>query len=94
LFYTKGLSEQEFFKDLMVIDAVIRNFEIIGEAVKRVSSNSRIQHPHIPWKQMAGMRDRLIHDYEAVNLHQLWDTICDVLPHQEEEIESIIASFS
>lgn len=47
----------------------------------------------MPWKQMAGMRDRLIHDYEAVNLQQVWDTISDILPKQREDIKSIIASF-
>lgn len=55
----------------MAQDAVIRNFEVIGKAAKRIADEYRVQHPHIPWKLMAGFRDVLIHDYEGVDLNRV-----------------------
>ena len=89
--YTKGMSDRDFYSNRLVIDAVIRNFEVIGEASKRVSSELRKSNPEIPWNRMAGFRDKLIHDYIKVNLQLVWDVIVDVLPEQKKEIEKIIA---
>lgn len=61
--YTEGLSPKEFKEHNMIQDAVVRNFEIIGEATKNISSDLRNENSHIPWKNMAGMRDKLIHNY-------------------------------
>ena len=88
--YTKGMSDQDFYSNRLVIDAVIRNFEVIGEASKRVSTELRKSNPEIPWNRMAGFRDKLIHDYIKVNLQLVWDVIVDVLPEQKKEIEKII----
>lgn len=77
----------------MAIDAVIRNFEIIGEATKRVSPELRKSYPEIPWNRMAGFRDKLIHDYIKVNLQLIWDVIADVLPDQKVQIQKIISLF-
>jgi len=63
LAYTNSIDEQAFLTDFLVQDAVIRNFEVIGEAVKKVDPAIRKQYPEIPWKNIAGMRDKLIHDY-------------------------------
>lgn len=60
--YTKGLSEESFQNSTLVQDAVVRQFEIIGEATKRLSKEIREEYPDIPWKDMAGMRDVLIHE--------------------------------
>jgi len=59
----------------MVQDAVIRNLEIIGEAVKHLTEQTRSKHPDIPWAAIAGMRDRLIHDYFHVDLNIAWDVV-------------------
>jgi uncharacterized protein with HEPN domain len=85
------MSDRDFYSNRLVIDAVIRNFEVIGEASKRVSSELRKSNPEIPWNRMAGFRDKLIHDYIKVNLQLVWDVIVDVLPEQKKEIEKIIA---
>ena len=65
--YTKDLDEDGFLKNTMIQDAVIRNFEIIGEATKQLNSDFRAKYPTIEWKKIAGMRDKLIHDYIGVD---------------------------
>jgi uncharacterized protein with HEPN domain len=72
--YTKG-GKEEFMQNKMIQDAVIRNFEIIGEATKRLSPELRSQYSDVPWQQMAGLRDVLIHDYLKVNLNLVWQII-------------------
>ena len=79
--YTQNLTEQEFLKNNMVQDAVIRNFEIIGEATKQLDSNFRAKYPAIEWKKLAGMRDKLIHDYIGVDLWIVWDTVDSMFPY-------------
>jgi len=90
--YTKDIDEQAFLKDFLLQDAVIRNFEVIGEAVKKVSSSIRKQYPEIPWKNIAGMRDKLIHDYMGVDVRAVWGVVEDVLPDFEQQIRHIIDS--
>lgn len=65
--YTRGLDEDGFLNNTMIQDAVIRNFEIIGEATKQLNSDFREKYPAIEWKKIAGMRDKLIHDYIGVD---------------------------
>ena len=89
--YTQDHSAASFIQDPKTLDAVIRNFEIIGEATKRVSSEVRIANPEIPWKQMAGLRDKLIHEYIKVNLQLIWDVVTDILPEQKNQIERILS---
>lgn len=61
--FTKGFDENEFLSNELIKDGVIRNLEVIGEATKNISDEFRQKYPDIPWKKMAGMRDKLIHDY-------------------------------
>lgn len=70
-FYTKD-GKEAFLQTTIIQDAVIRNFEIIGEATKRLSPEIRAGYPNIPWQQVAGLRDVLIHDYLKVNLNRVW----------------------
>ena len=88
--YTENLDYSEFLNSDITKDAVERNFEIIGEAVKNLSDDFKKQYPNIPFKQIAGMRDKLIHDYFGVDYEIVWKTIKDKLPQFNSEIEEII----
>jgi uncharacterized protein with HEPN domain len=92
--YTEGMTYEDFNSNSLVQDAVIRNFEIIGEATKRVSFQLRNTYPNVPWSKMAGLRDKLIHDYIKVNLVLLWGVVVDVLPLQKIEFQKIISQIN
>lgn len=72
--YVSGVEKERFFVDILIQDAVIRNLEIIGEAAKKISEEYREQHADIPWREMAGLRDVLIHNYGSVDLYIVWKT--------------------
>ena len=78
--YTDGFSLTQFAADQKTVDAVTRNFEIIGEAAKNVPSDIQKQHPDIPWSLMIGMRNLLAHDYETIDPATLWQTVQEDLP--------------
>lgn len=86
--YGKGLSFQEFEDSDLIQDAVIRNFEIIGKATKNISSKLVLSYPEIPWKEMAGMRDKLIHDYMGIELSVIWKTLLEDIPELERLLKS------
>lgn len=88
--YVEGIDEDAFLKDSLIQDAVIRNFEVIGEAVKKLDDSFRADYPHIPWKNIAGMRDKLIHDYIGVDIWAIWGVIEEVIPDFEKQIKEII----
>lgn len=88
--YTTNIDYQEFISNDMLKDAVERNFEIIGEAVKNLSEDFKNQYPNIPFKQVAGMRDKLIHDYFGVDYEIVWKTIKDKLPQFNTDIINLI----
>lgn len=78
--YTTGLNESGFIGDQLVQDGVIRNLEIIGEAVSKLSPELKTKHADVPWGDISGMRNRLIHGYVTVNLEIVWSTVEKVLP--------------
>ena len=85
--YTQNITKQDFARNKMIQDAVIRNFEIIGEATKKVSEDYKQVHYEVPWKAMSGMRDKLIHDYIGVDIAVLWKTIVEDLPPLKKKLE-------
>ena len=87
--YTKNLTKKDFNNNELVQDAVIRNIEIIGEAVKKISKELKSQYPNIPWKEMSGMRDKLIHDYFGVDVDVVWRTVNDDIPFLKSLIGTI-----
>ncbi len=87
--YTSG-GKELFMKSRLIQDATIRNFEIVGEATKRLSDDLRTKYSNIPWKQMAGFRDVLIHDYLRIDPAEVWDVVADNLPDLKVQIEQIL----
>ena len=72
LSYTSGMNFDDFTNDDKTIDAVVRNFEIIGEAANRVPDNFKSDHPEIEWRRMTGLRNRIIHEYFGINYETVW----------------------
>lgn len=89
--FIQGTTLEEFKKDDKTVFAVIRGLEIIGEATKRIPTSVRDLHPEIPWREMAGMRDKLTHEYFGVNLIVLWKTATEDLPRIEPAISRVVA---
>jgi len=88
--YTKDFNFNKFCKTSMVIDAVIRNIEILGEATKRVSKEMRNKYPEVKWQKIAKTRDRIIHFYFGVKLEIVWDIITRHVPALKKQLEGII----
>lgn len=80
---------EAFFSDDKTQDAVIRNIEILGQAVKGISDDTRALEPEIPWRKIAGMRDKLIHEYFGVELGLVWDVVEDELPVLRPQLERL-----
>lgn len=88
--YTEGLDFAAFAATVEKQDSVIRRLEIIGEAVKGVPDEVRARHPAVPWRDIAGARDILIHEYFRVDLEMAWDMVRKDLPLLEAEVRSIL----
>ena len=85
---------ESFFGDAKTQDAVIRNLEIMGEAVKHLSKELRASQEHVPWKRIAGMRDKMIHAYFGVNLDLVWNAVVNELPSLGKEVDRICKELS
>jgi uncharacterized protein with HEPN domain len=90
--FTQGRSRQDLNDDEMLALAIVRLVEILGEAAKNVSPETRAQAPKIPWRQIAGTRDRLSHAYFDVNLDIIWDIVTNDLPTLIPELQKILRS--
>lgn len=90
--YTAGMTEESFQASEITIDAVIRNFQIIGEAARNVPDEVQQAHPEVPWRLMQGMRHILVHAYDTVKLDIVWRTIQQDLPPLVEPLTRIVDS--
>lgn len=91
--YTKR-GRSAFMASSMQQDAVIRNFETIGEATKQLSRQLRQAHPELPWRRIAGLRDVLIHDYLGVDLAEVWSIVERDLPELEAKVRAVLATLN
>ena len=88
--YTEGMDFGKFSNDNKTCDAVIRCIEVIGEASKNIPNEIREQYQFIPWREMAGMRDIIIHGYFTVNFNKVWSVVIDDIPKLKPLIEQIL----
>jgi len=88
--YIENLSYEQFLEDLKTEDAVVRNLEVIGEAAENISEELKRKYSQIPWKDLAGVRDRLIHHYFGVNFDIVWDIAKKELPAITLQVEEIL----
>ena len=88
--YTAGITYGQFLADSKTQDAVVRNIEILGEAAKHLPATLTGAHPEVEWKAIAGMRDKLVHDYFGLNVGILWDVLTTKLPGLLKHIDDIV----
>jgi len=87
--FVEGMSYEDFVNDDKTVFAVVRALEVVGEAVKNIPEDFREKYPHIPWKDLAGMRDKLIHGYFGVDLGRVWRTVKEVIPAMKPRFDEI-----
>jgi uncharacterized protein with HEPN domain len=90
--YTKGLTFEEFSNNDMAADAIVRNFEVIGEAAKNVPERVQRSYPFVEWKEAIGFRNILIHDYFGIDLEAVWDTIRNNIPSLKNNVLKALQS--
>lgn len=88
--YTERLTPETFQEDFLRQDAVIRNLQVIGEATKKLSPEFRETHPEIPWREMAGMRDRIVHEYFGIRLDIIWNVTQSEFPALAAKIAALL----
>ena len=87
--YTSQMDRDAFLSDDLVIDAVARNLEIIGEAARQLPEDFRRAHAQIPWTQIGGLRNRIVHDYFGLDLEIIWEIIQHDLPELEKQVRAL-----
>ncbi len=90
--YIAGFDLAEFEERQQVQDAVLRRIEIIGEAVKNLPDDLRLANPQVPWRQIAGTRDKVIHDYLGVDVELIWNVANTLLPELRDQVHVILSS--
>jgi len=92
--YTFGMSKVEFNQNEIVLDAVVRNLEIIGEAVMKLPAEVRAEYNDIPWRKIAGLRDILIHEYFGININIIWDVVENKLSPLKKVMLDLMSDYS
>lgn len=87
--YVEDLNFDDFIKDTKTMDAVIKNLAVIGEAVRNIPSKIRLKYSEIPWAEIMGMRNKIIHEYFGIDEEILWETIQEDLPKFKEQIKKL-----
>ena len=88
--FVAGMSKDELGNDRRTRDAVVRNLEIVGEAVKKLPPQTKRDHPEVEWKKIAGLRDILVHDYFGIDMDIVWDVVQNKLPVLTEQMHRIL----
>ena len=88
--YAEGFSWESFRQDDRTQDAVMRNIQIIGEAARKLSQEFRGDHSDIPWNEILGMRNRLVHEYGRILVEKVWETVVDDIPALVRQIEPLV----
>ena len=88
--YLKGISKEQFMENKLLQDGVVRQLEIIGEASRHLSEGLRQRHPEVPWRQIIGMRNRIIHEYFNVDLEIVWEVVEKDLPDLKAQAHKIL----
>jgi uncharacterized protein with HEPN domain len=87
--YTAGLDHSAFLQDEKTIDAVVRNLEVLGEAAQQIPDEFEARHPGVPWRRIAGLRNRIVHDYFGLDLEIIWQIVRNDLPPLKATLEKI-----
>ena len=87
--FTKGITHDDFWHSRIIQSAVLRELQVMGEAARMLSSETKDMYAEIPWEKIAGMRNRVIHEYFAIDLDITWDTISESIPEIIEQLEDI-----
>jgi len=90
--FCKNISKDDFMKNELLMDAVVRNLEIIGEAASKLTDSFRKKHNEVEWRKMIGMRNRIIHAYDTVNFEIVWDVIQEDLPALKKKLRAIVSA--
>ena len=91
--YTKGLSIDQFKKSDKTVDAVIRNIEVMGEAVRNMPRQAKDKHSEIPWSKIIATRNKVIHEYFGVDSEILWKTVEEDIPKLKKQIKKLLESY-
>jgi len=87
--YTSGMDQELFQQDEKTVDAVVRNLEILGEATRQLPDDFTARHEDVPWRQIAGLRNRIVHDYFGLDLELIWEVIRRDLPQFQARLEKL-----
>jgi uncharacterized protein with HEPN domain len=87
--YTSGMDQAVFHADEKTVDAVVRNLEIVGEAARQLPEDFVSRYPEVPWRQITGLRNRIVHEYFGLDLELIWQVVLHDLPQLKDQLEGI-----